>query len=58
MKCRQVITPPHPSTCTPQATSQAAALIMSEEDVAIVPVVAGKPDAVQRVSRHRGVYVG
>jgi CBS domain-containing protein len=38
MKCRQVMTP-HPSTCTPQATAQAAALIMSEEDVGIVPVV-------------------
>lgn len=38
MKCKQVMTP-HPSTCTPQATAQAAALIMSEEDVGIVPVV-------------------
>ena len=38
MKCSQVMTP-QPSTCTPQATAQAAALIMSEEDVGIVPVV-------------------
>jgi len=38
MKCRQLMTP-GPSTCTPQATVQAAALIMSEEDVGIVPVV-------------------
>lgn len=30
---------PHPSTCTPDATVQAAALIMSEEDVGIVPIV-------------------
>jgi CBS domain-containing protein len=30
---------PHPSTCTPHATAQAAALIMSEEDVGIVPIV-------------------
>ena len=38
MKCSEVMTP-QPSTCTPQATAQAAALIMSEEDVGIVPVV-------------------
>jgi CBS domain-containing protein len=38
MKCRELMTP-HPSTCTPQATVQAAALIMSEEDVGIVPIV-------------------
>jgi CBS domain-containing protein len=38
MKCKHVMTP-HPSTCTPHATAQAAALIMSEEDVGIVPVV-------------------
>lgn len=38
MKCKQVMTR-HPSTCTPHATVQAAALIMSEEDVGIVPVV-------------------
>ena len=38
MKCSQLMTP-RPSTCTPQATVQAAALIMSEEDVGIVPVV-------------------
>jgi CBS domain-containing protein len=38
MKCKHVMTP-HPSTCVPTATVQAAALIMSEEDVGIVPVV-------------------
>ena len=38
MKCKEVMTA-HPSTCTPHATVQAAALIMSEEDVGIVPVV-------------------
>ncbi len=38
MKCRDLMTP-HPSTCSPHATAQAAALIMSEEDVGIVPVV-------------------
>lgn len=43
MKCKQIMTP-HPSTCTPQATVQAAALIMSEEDVGIVPVVDPETD--------------
>jgi len=38
MKCSELMTP-RPSTCTPHATVQAAALIMSEEDVGIVPVV-------------------
>jgi CBS domain-containing protein len=36
--CREIMTP-NPTTCTPMATAQAAALIMSEEDVGIVPVV-------------------
>jgi CBS domain-containing protein len=38
MKCKDVMTP-HPITCPPDATAQAAALIMSEEDVGIVPIV-------------------
>ena len=38
MKCKDVMTK-NPTTCEPTATVQAAALIMSEEDVGIVPVV-------------------
>lgn len=38
MKCKDVMTK-NPSTCTPSAHAQAAALIMSEEDVGLVPVV-------------------
>ncbi|WP_447978375.1 CBS domain-containing protein [Candidatus Nitrospira bockiana] len=38
MTCEDIMTR-NPTTCTPAATAQAAALIMSEEDVGIVPVV-------------------
>ncbi len=38
MLCKDVMTS-HVTTCAPQASAQAAALIMSEEDVGIVPVV-------------------
>ena len=38
MTCKDIMTP-NPTTCTPSATAQAAALIMSEEDVGIVPIV-------------------
>lgn len=38
MKCEDVMTR-NPTTCEPTACVQAAALIMSEEDVGIVPVV-------------------
>jgi CBS domain-containing protein len=38
MTCKDVMTT-NVATCSPQASTQAAALIMSEEDVGIVPVV-------------------
>lgn len=41
MKCADVMTR-NPTTCETSATVQAAALIMSEEDVGIVPVVEPK----------------
>jgi CBS domain-containing protein len=41
MKCKDIMTP-NPTTCTRSATAQAAALIMSEEDVGIVPIVDSK----------------
>ena len=38
MKCKDLMTR-NPITCPPSVTVQVAALIMSEEDVGIVPVV-------------------
>jgi CBS domain-containing protein len=38
MKCKDIMTR-NPTTCAATATAQAAALIMSEEDVGVVPVV-------------------
>jgi CBS domain-containing protein len=41
MTCKEMMTP-NPTTCTPAAHAQAVALIMSEEDVGVVPVIDGK----------------
>lgn len=41
MKCQEIMTPT-PAFCTTNATAQAAALIMKEEDVGIVPIIEGQ----------------
>ncbi len=43
MKCKHLMTR-RPLTCSPEASAQAAALIMSEEDVGIVPIVDPETD--------------
>jgi CBS domain-containing protein len=41
MKCKDIMTS-NPTTCATSATAQAAALIMNEENVGVVPVVDGQ----------------